>query len=101
MRNAVDSTRMSAVDATLRRKGTLYPVPSTKYKVRPRLLRVVAAVLLAASPASLMAQTLAEVVVSPAGPVRSISAALQLVRTGGRVVVDAGTYREPTILVTR
>ena len=65
------------------------------------ILRVVAAALLAASPASLMAQTLAEVVVSPAGPVRSISAALQLVRTGGRVVVDPGTYREPTIFVTR
>lgn len=64
-------------------------------------LRVVAAALLATRPASLAAQTLAEVVVSPAGPVRSISAALQLVRTGGRVVVDAGTYREPTIFVRR
>ena len=63
--------------------------------------RAAAMALLAASPALLAAQNLAEVVVSPAGPVRSIGAALQLVRSGGRVIVNAGTYREPTILVTR
>ena len=45
------------------------------------------------------AQERAEVVVSPAGPVRTIAAALALVRTGGRIVVEAGTYREPTIVV--
>jgi nitrous oxidase accessory protein len=41
------------------------------------------------------------VVVSPSGPVRSISVALTLVRTGGRVIVDSGTYREREIVVTR
>ncbi len=59
------------------------------------------AALLAVRPASLAGQSPAEVVVSPAGPVRSIAAALHLVRSGGRVVVTAGTYREPTILVSR
>jgi nitrous oxidase accessory protein len=43
----------------------------------------------------------AEVVVSPAGPVRSIAAALGVVRSGGRVVIEAGTYREPEIVVAR
>lgn len=44
---------------------------------------------------------LAEVHVSPAGEVRTIAAALSLVRAGGRIVVDAGTYKEPLILVNR
>ena len=43
----------------------------------------------------------AVVEVSPGGPVRSVAAALRLVATGGRVVVRAGTYREPTIEVSR
>ena len=43
----------------------------------------------------------AEVVVSQDGPVRSIAAALGVVRTGGRVVVEAGIYREPEIVVSR
>ena len=42
-----------------------------------------------------------EVTVSPTGAVRSISAALTRVRSGGRVVVTAGTYREPTIEITK
>ena len=42
-----------------------------------------------------------EVIVSPAGAVRSIGAALHLVRPGGRVVVEAGTYREPVIEIDR
>lgn len=42
-----------------------------------------------------------EVVVSPTGPVRSISAAMSLVRRGGRVVVEAGTYREPVITIAQ
>ncbi len=57
--------------------------------------------ILAASPMVVAGQQAAEVVVSKAGPVQSIGAALQLVRRGGRVVVEQGTYREPTILVTR
>ena len=63
------------------------------------LAMLLAAVLLA--PARATAQGTAEIVVSPAGPVRTIAAALALVRDGGRIVVDAGTYREPTIVITR
>jgi nitrous oxidase accessory protein len=43
----------------------------------------------------------ATVVVSPAGSVRSIGQALRLVRSGGTVVIRAGVYREPTIVVDR
>ena len=57
--------------------------------------------ILAMPAATLRGQGVAEVVVSPSGPVRSIGAALALVRTGGRVLVNAGTYREPTIIVTK
>jgi nitrous oxidase accessory protein len=41
------------------------------------------------------------VIVSPAGPVRTITQALTLAPAGGRIVVTAGIYREPTILVSR
>ncbi|MBX6330239.1 MAG: nitrous oxide reductase family maturation protein NosD [Gemmatimonadaceae bacterium] len=41
------------------------------------------------------------VTVDPAGPVRTITAALQRVARGGRIVVRPGTYREPTIVVDR
>jgi len=41
------------------------------------------------------------VVVSPAGGTRSVSAALRLVVSGGRVIVRPGVYREPTIVVDR
>lgn len=47
------------------------------------------------------AQRSAEVRVSPTGNIRTITAALTQVRAGGRIVVDAGTYKEPVILVTR
>ena len=47
------------------------------------------------------AQTATEVTVSATGPVRTLSAALALVRSGGRVIVTGGHYREPTIVVTR
>lgn len=40
-------------------------------------------------------------IVSPDGPVRSIGEAIRLARPGARVVVRAGTYREPTIVVDR
>src|SRR6478672_8597696 len=60
------------------------------------------ALLLASSPLwPAQAQTQQTVVVSPTGPVHSIASALRLVRTGGRVVVQAGTYREPEIVITR
>lgn len=43
----------------------------------------------------------ARVVVSPDGPIRSIGAALRETRSGGTVIVRAGMYREPTIVVAR
>jgi nitrous oxidase accessory protein len=53
---------------------------------------------LAAQPAAAARQV---VVVSPQGPVRTVADGLRLARPGARVVVRAGVYREPTIVVTR
>ncbi|MEO8945705.1 MAG: nitrous oxide reductase family maturation protein NosD [Gemmatimonadaceae bacterium] len=39
--------------------------------------------------------------VSPAGPVRSVTAALALVVRGGTIIVHPGTYRDTTIVVSR
>lgn len=39
------------------------------------------------------------VTVAPDGPVRSVTAALAMVARGGTVIVRAGVYREPTIVV--
>ena len=44
---------------------------------------------------------LPEVVVSPHGPVRTIGEGVRLAAPGARVVVLAGTYREPTVVVDR
>lgn len=44
-------------------------------------------------------QSTNEIVVSPAGPVRTLTDALARARPGDRIVVRAGTYREPTLLV--
>lgn len=41
------------------------------------------------------------IVVSPAGPVRTLAEAVRLAPAGGRIVVKAGTYREPTIIVDK
>lgn len=41
------------------------------------------------------------IVVSPSGPQRSIAAAVQSAPAGSRIVVRAGTYREPPITVDR
>jgi nitrous oxidase accessory protein len=41
------------------------------------------------------------IIVSPTGKVRSVTAALAAARPHDRVVVKAGTYREPTIVVTK
>jgi nitrous oxidase accessory protein len=41
------------------------------------------------------------VVVSPAGPVRTVAAGIARAEPGGVVLVRAGTYREPTIVVDR
>lgn len=46
-------------------------------------------------------QAIGSIEVSPAGPVRTITAALALAPANGRIAVHAGRYREPTILVTR
>lgn len=41
------------------------------------------------------------IVVSPDGPLTRVADALRLVRTGGVVLIDSGTYREPTLLIDR
>ena len=41
------------------------------------------------------------VTVSPNGPVRSIGQGIELARPGGTVLVRAGVYREPTIIVRK
>ncbi len=68
-----------------------------------RRLAVVPALLfaLAGSAAAQAAGTLDSVVVTTNGAVRSVAGALRMVRTGGRVIVTAGTYREPMIEVAR
>ena len=50
---------------------------------------------------STAARAQSDVIVSPSGAVRTLTQALQLVRPGARVVVKAGVYREPTIVVQR
>ena len=40
-------------------------------------------------------------VVSPSGSVRSVSEAVRLTKAGGQIVVKAGVYSEPTIVVDR
>ena len=42
-----------------------------------------------------------DVIVDPAGPVRTIGDAVSVVPSGGRVVIRRGIYREPTIVVRR
>lgn len=58
------------------------------------MIRVVLAFGLLQAPSS-------TVVVSPAGPVRTIAAALALAPNHGRVVIRAGVYQEPTVVVSR
>lgn len=61
-----------------------------------------AVALLALQAAPCVAQARADsVIVSPTSELRTIAGALLLVRDGGRVIVLAGTYREPTIEITR
>ncbi len=42
-----------------------------------------------------------DVVVSPEGPVKSLSAAIEQAPPGGRIVVREGVYREPTVVVDK
>jgi nitrous oxidase accessory protein len=48
---------------------------------------------------AVLATLLTTIVVSPAGPVRTLTAALALARPGDRIVVERHTYREPAIVV--
>ena len=48
---------------------------------------------------AILAALLTTIVVSPAGPVRTLTAALALARPGDRIVVERGTYREPAIVI--
>jgi nitrous oxidase accessory protein len=51
---------------------------------------------------SLLGLTLAaQVIVSPGGPVPTLTEALRVVPRGGTITVTAGTYREPTIVIQR
>ena len=43
----------------------------------------------------------ATTVVSPSGSVRTVSEGVRLTAAGGRIIVKAGVYREPTIMVDR
>ena len=66
-----------------------------------RLLHAVLAVSLLVLTVAASARAQHTVVVSPNGPVRTISDAVRLSSPGGRIVVKAGTYREPTIIVDK
>ena len=65
-----------------------------------RALRMTLLACVVASPAASAAQP-TTVVVSPRGPVRTIAEGVRLAPAGGRVVVTAGVYREPTVVVDR
>ena len=69
-----------------------------RYSVRSRT--VAGALLLAAAPIAVLGAQ-RDVVVSPSGAVRTIGQALRIARPGARIVVQAGVYREPTIVVTQ
>ena len=47
------------------------------------------------------AQTPATIVVTPAGAVQTVGAAVQRAQPGATIIVQAGVYREPTIVVTK
>lgn len=57
------------------------------------------ALVLLAAPAGALAQRV--LVVSPAGPLRTVGEAIRRARPGDRVVVKPGVYREPTLVVDR
>ena len=67
--------------------------------IRPVAFRLALAALVVGTPATLAAQ--AEVIVSPTGTVRTIGDAVRVAPAGARIIVRAGVYREPTIVITR
>jgi nitrous oxidase accessory protein len=70
---------------------------------RPRrLLRKAATVVAPALLGTpLGAQTPTRIVVSPAGVVQSVGGAVERAQPGATIIVQAGVYREPTIVVTK
>lgn len=71
----------------------------THAELRGVALCLASLALLAAAPPDLRAQT--EIVVAPDGAVRVIGDAVRMARPGDRVVVRAGVYREPTIVIDK
>ena len=66
--------------------------------------RLTVALALGAGAAAMRAAALeaqAAIVVSTSGPVRTVSQALRMAPVGARIVVTAGVYREPTLIVDR
>ena len=71
-------------------------------EVGSRLVALIALITAIALPSHAPAQTPSiTITVSPAGPVRTITEAVALATPGARIVVMPGTYREPTIVVTK
>lgn len=62
----------------------------------PRLMILI--LLLAALALPVTAQ---EIIVSPDGPVTTLGTAVRQARSGSRIVVQAGVYREPTIVIDK
>ncbi len=72
----------------IRRSGVLAILPALVVYTSPA----------AATQTALPADT---VVVSTTGPIETLGAAMQIVRTGGTILVRSGEYREPTVVVDR
>jgi nitrous oxidase accessory protein len=72
--------------------------PADPYRAARRSVVLAVALFAALGRAAAAQQT---VTVSPTGPVRTIGAAVRLVAAGGRIIVEPGRYREPTIVVDR
>lgn len=70
---------------------------------RSGVLIILPALVVYASPAAAMPDESSTdtVVVSGSGPITTLSAAMQIVRTGGTILVRSGEYREPTVVVDR
>jgi nitrous oxidase accessory protein len=70
-------------------------------RCRARVCAIAAIALLAAVTARAGAQTGHTIVVSPTGVVTTLAGAIASARDGDRIVVQAGIYREPTIVVDK
>lgn len=83
---------------TAPRAGVAAAVTARADRLDLAALGLAASIALAAPCKAQHAQT---VDVTPNGPVRTLAEALERARPGGRVVVHAGVYREPTIVVRK